>query len=97
MDMVNTTNIVELSREGYSRQGIFVCFKVEVKYNNETNYLTHHCYNYVNGKVVYSDGNEIIGVKDGILAYLGNNELVQRYFEQIARHYARKYFEEKSY
>lgn len=92
LNRLDATVNIGLSKEGRNRQGVkFVCMKVEVIYRERVNYLQYHCYEMKNNKIVYSEGNKVIGVDYGILAYLGNSGDVDRYFETLSRNEAKKY------
>lgn len=89
---------IELSRRGINKQGIkFVCMKIEVFYKEKPHYLQYHCYEMKNNKIVYSEGNEEVGINDGILAYLGNKRDVDNYFENLTRIEAKKYFDHQQF
>jgi hypothetical protein len=92
LNRLDATVNIELHRRGTNRGGKFVCMKVEVIYKGKKNYLQYHCYVLKNGKLVYDEGNEVIGINGGILAYLGNEKDVDNYFDQLARTEAKKYF-----
>jgi hypothetical protein len=81
-------------RREYTDRGVRknICIGVVVSRGTEIEYNQIHCYNFRNGEVYYSEGNEIKGVHDGILAYLGDDRNVDRYFEQISRSKAKEYF-----
>lgn len=84
---------IELERQYMNRQGNqVVCMKVEVKLKGKTNYLQYHCYTIKNGKITYDEGNEVVPIKNGILAYLGNEKDVDNYFDVLTRTEAKKYF-----
>jgi len=91
MDRMGITYDVEISRDYYSRDGKQVCIHVLAYYQGEKQYDQHHCYGLRNGKVFYSEGNEIMGINDGVLAYLGKEKEIDNYFEDKARDIARNY------
>ena len=82
---------IEISRDYYSRDGRQVCIRVLAHYQGEEQYYQHHCYGLRNGKVFYSEGNEVMGINDGVLAYLGKEKEIDTYFEDKARAIARNY------
>lgn len=85
---------VDISRSYRNHNGRkSVCIEVIVDYKNRKEYVSHHCYELNNGKISYSEGNEKMGVGEGILAYLGNNRDVENYLESLARYEAKKFFE----
>jgi len=87
---------VEFDTSGIDRKGKqYICFSVEVttdKFHSE--YLGYHCYERKRGDVVYAEGNEVKGIENGILAFLGNDKEVERYLENLARKKARTMFRE---
>ena len=87
---------IQMTKEYRNRQGNkVVCMTIEVIYKGKTNYLQHHCYHMKHGKITYEEGNKVIGVNDGILAYLGNEKDVDNYFDALARNEAKKYLEKE--
>ena len=93
MNRLGISQNIEISRS-YQMKGLpSVCILVELIYKGHTDLKQYHCYEYKNGKVVYSEGNEVKGPDQSILAYLGNNRDVDRYFETLARYKAKEYFE----
>lgn len=70
-----------------------VCLEVIVHYKDRKEYISYHCYELNNDKISYSEGNKVMGVEEGILAYLGNNRDVENYLESLARYEAKKFFE----
>jgi hypothetical protein len=91
MDRMGITYDVEISRDYYSRDGRQVCIRVLAHYQGEEQYYQHHCYGLRNGKVFYSEGNEVMGINDGVLAYLGKEKEIDNYFEDKTRAIARNY------
>jgi len=87
---------VALYRSGIGKNGThYICCSVEVttdKFHSE--YLGYHCYERKRGDVVYAEGNEVKGIENGILAFLGNDKEVERYLENLARKKARTMFRE---
>jgi hypothetical protein len=75
------------------RGGTGVCMHVVVLYKGKVEYDQYHCYVIrSNNKVIYDEGNEVKGVKDGILAYLGDDEMVDDYFDKLARKKALQFY-----
>lgn len=95
MDSLGITQRLTISRSGWNKKRVpFVCVKIELTRRGNTEYEQYHCYEYKsNEKVVYSEGNEVIGVGSGVMAYLGANDDVDRYFEILSRKVAKKHFE----
>ena len=72
----------------------YMCIGIHGYYLGEQSYVQYHCYEITNqGLMMYSDGNEVQGVRDSIFAYLGEDKLVERYFEKKAREFAKSFFE----
>lgn len=93
LNRIDATVNIELERRYMDRQGNqVVCMKVEVKFKGKTHYLQYHCYSMKNGKITYDEGNEVVPIKNGILAYLGNEKDVDNYFDALTRTEAKKYF-----
>lgn len=74
-----------------------VCIKVRVfskppEFKME--YIQNHCYHLRNGKIIYDQGNTVQGVGQGVLAYIGDNEAVDNYFDALARDKAKEFFDE---
>ena len=95
MDSLGIGQEITISKSGYgAKRHPFVCIKVKLIRRGHTEYEQYHCYEYkTNGKVVYAEGNEVIGVGSGVMAYLGANDDVDRYFEILSRKVAKKHFE----
>ena len=91
MDRMGITYDIAVSRDYYSGYGKQVCVRVVVYYQGEEQFNQHHCYGLRNGKVFYSEGNEVLGINDGVLAYLGKEKEIDNYFEDKARDMARNY------
>jgi hypothetical protein len=101
MDLKNLGLKVGFGNEKYNKLWNRVCVHLVV-YNKESleiEYNQNHCYN-IKGRrhdsesklhiddVRYEEGNTIFGVEEGALKYLGDNNGVKRYFENIARQIA---------
>ena len=91
MGITYTLEITRSYRDTMGRKS--VCIEVMVKFKDKVQYIQHHCYRKVEDKIKYSEGNEIMGVKDGVLAYLGNNQKVDDYFDRLARRMAKEFFD----
>lgn len=91
MGMTVSVDITKSYRNHNNRKS--VCTKVMVQRKGEKEYISHHCYELRGDVIAYSEGNKIIGVEDGILAYLGDNRNVENYLEGLARYEAKKFFE----
>ena len=91
MDRMGITYDIGIYRSYYSGYGKQVCIQVVVYYQGEEQYNQHHCYGLRNGEPFYSEGNEVMGINDGVLAYLGKERDIDSYFEHKARAIARNY------
>ena len=76
---------IDIHRGGYGR---FVCIEVLVRRGGIDEYHQYHCYNKSRDGVRYAEGNMVKDVKDGVLAYLGDDKKVDNYFEKKARELA---------
>jgi hypothetical protein len=73
-----------------------VCIEVIVYYDDNEEYVQFHCYKLLrNFEVIYTEGNEIISIRSGVLGHLGQDDLVDNYFENLSRQMARNYFEKE--
>lgn len=95
MNRLGITYGLEIDKSYYSRYGKQVCIQVVVYYKGEVQYDQYHCYGLKNGKPFYSEGNEVKGINDGVLAYLGSDREIDNYFEDKARDIARKYLKQE--
>jgi hypothetical protein len=43
--------------------------------------------------VVYDQGNTVMGVREGALAYFGDNDAIDNYFDALARDKAKEFFD----
>lgn len=69
-----------------------ICIHIQVYYQGNIEYDQYHCYNVKsNGSIIYDEGNRVKGIKDGILAYLGEDFKIDNYFDHLARIKAVKY------
>ena len=72
----------------------YACVGVLAYYMRKQTMVQYHCYETTNqGLITYSDGNQVMGPGDGIFSYLGEDDNVERYFEEKAREFVKKYFE----
>ena len=93
MGITYTLEITRGYRDTLGRKN--VCTEIMVKYRGTLQYVQHHCYRKVGDAILYSEGNEIMGIKDGVLAYLGDDRMVDNYFESLTRRMAKEYFEKE--
>lgn len=94
MKTLGITYTIEISRgyrDTFGRKN--VCYEIRVEYKEESQYIQYHCYRWDGKNMVYREGNEVMGVKDGVLAYLGENQKVDEYFDRLARVKAKDFFE----
>lgn len=85
---------IELNSTGLKQTwGKFVCCHVVVSRNKKIEYSQYHCYVPGIDGPKYLEGNQEKGVRDGILAYLGDDKRVDNYLESKTRRLAREYFE----
>lgn len=74
----------------------FVCYKIVVSKDDNLEYVQYHCYSKGITEPKYMEGNEAKAIKDGVLAYLGDHDKVDNYFESKTRQLAKEYlFSEK--
>lgn len=83
---------IDLHRLGH-RDGRYVCIEVKVRRKGVDEYHQYHCYSKSKDGVRYAEGNMVKDVRDGILAYLGDDRRVDNYFEKKARELAVNFFE----
>jgi len=94
MDSLGITYDIKFERSGMVNKGRFLCFSVEVKKEERTEYLTYHCYKLRNKRdVEYDSGNEVKGISKGILAFYDRPHNVWDYFETKTRNKAKEYFD----
>ena len=74
-----------------------VCVDITVDYLGELQYGQVHCYILDEGKLQYREGDRSMKISDGILAYLGDNDKVDEYFDQLARKKALERLRELKY
>jgi hypothetical protein len=100
---LNTMNLdyeIKISRSYRDSMGrksvciIVTVFRTKPEYKKE--YIENHCYQ-LNRKnnVVYDQGNTEMGVGSGLLAYFGDNEAIDNYFDGLARDKAKEFFDEE--
>lgn len=89
MDQMGLTSTIEIDRDYYTL-GPSVCVKVSVDRKGNNEYLQYHCYTLKSdGNVKYDEGNEIKGINQGVLAYLGMDREIDNYFDDKARKIAK--------
>ena len=96
MKALNMTYYVEIDRDYYFGGHKSCCVKIEVKRDGKPEYLQYHCYSLKrDGSLRYEEGNEIIGIQNGVLAYLGMDRDIDNYFDQKARVLAKNYLDKR--
>ena len=93
MDRIGANLNLEVDSMGIYNGYPMVCVKLEVFYKGEVSYLKHYCYQYKNKKVDFLESNLVTPIGDGILAYIGDKENVEKYFESLARTKAKNYLD----
>ncbi len=85
---------IEVNSTGFTKKtwGEFVCCHVLVSRKDKIEYSQYHCYVKGIEGPKYSEGNEVKGVREGLLGYLGEDRKVDNYFESKTRKLAQKYF-----
>lgn len=93
MDHMGITYKIKPGRSWFPpRGGEGICMHIEVYYQGNVEYDQYHCYIVKSdGSIIYDEGNQIKGIKDGVLAYLGEDFKVDNYFDYLARIKAIKY------
>lgn len=72
----------------------YICVEVRAYYKKKETYNYYHCWEFTNqGLAEYDDGNQVMGVRDGVFAYIGDDYMVDFYFRNKALDLAKKYFE----
>jgi hypothetical protein len=74
-----------------------ICVDITVDYLGELQYGQVHCYILDEGKLQYREGDRSMKISDGVLAYLGDNDKVDEYFDQLARKKALERLRELKY
>ena len=93
---VGITIDYEISRDFIKPNGLrCICVEIIGYYKHKITYDQYHCYEFKgNGKISYDEGNKIMGPSNGIFVYLGDDRMVDIYFEERARAFALKEFME---
>jgi hypothetical protein len=73
-----------------------LCVHITVFYRGDIELDQYRCYKHKpNVDIRYSIGHTVKGVREGILAVLGDDFKVTNYFEYLARTKAKEYFEKE--
>lgn len=100
LKMTDATLSVNVDR-GYidaetRRDGVCISVIVSTKrYNNsyiKTEFYQDNCFTSSDASVVLDERDTLMGVKTGILSYLGLNSELEEYFLELSRKKAEKYF-----
>ena len=96
MDTMGINYEIKIDRNYWSN-GHAVCAKIMVYYKSEPQYIQYHCYSKRrDGQLKYEEGNEVKGIQQGVLAYLGNDRAVDNYFDNLARIKVSKYLQQNA-
>lgn len=91
MDQMGLTADIEIDRSYFVRDPA-VCVKISVDRKGSNEYLQYHCYVLKSdGTLKYDEGNEVKGINQGALAYLGMDREIDNYFDNKARLLATEY------
>ena len=94
MNTMGITYTLEITRGYRDTMGRkYVCIEIRVEYKNDPQYIQHHCYQKSGDAILYSEGNEIMGIQDDVVGYLGEPEKVDAYFDRLTSRMAKEYFE----
>ncbi len=75
-----------------------ICVEISVQYKGELQYEQIHCYTLNEfGFLVNKEGSIYKSISDGVLAYLGEDDKVDEYFDQLAQEKALKKLKLKGY
>ena len=97
MDSFGITYTIEIARTYRERVKPVCCLRILVERKGQPEYLQYHCYSLKsNGDLKYVEGNEIKGIHQGVLAYLGMDREIDNYFDLKAREIAKDYLIENS-
>lgn len=93
MDAMGIVARVEVAKDYYSvpLKNKIVCVEVSVSREGKQEYLQYHCYTKRVGHIRYVEGNEVKGIHQGVLAYLGMDKEIDDYFDNKARELAEKH------
>ena len=94
MDALGITYSVVISRDYYHGGFKNCCIEIRVQRDGDDEYLQYNCYSLKrDGSLKYEEGNEVIGIHEGVLSYLGMDREIDNYFDQKARVLAKRYLE----
>lgn len=84
---------IDISSERFEHGIESVCFRVDAKRKESSEYVVYHCYDKgSNGRVRYHSSNEVKDVRGGIFAHLGQDPDVYKYFLELSRDVAVDHF-----
>lgn len=91
MNQMELTSNIEVDN-AYPTSKRGVCMKIIVTRKGNIEYLQYHCYSLKsNGDLRYDEGNEVKGIHQGVLSYLGMDREIDNYFDNKARVIAKEY------
>lgn len=89
MDTFDLKPTFEINRIYHENGRPSCCIKITVTRNDDPEYVQYHCYSIKpDGKLKYVEGNEVKGIHQGILAYLGMDREIDGYFDNKSREIA---------
>jgi len=92
MDTLDIEVHIDIAREYYENGVKSVCFKVDAKRKESSEYLVYHCYEKgLSGRIKHRSDNEVMGARDGIFAHLGQDSDVYKYFLMLCHDAAEDY------
>lgn len=92
MDQMGLTSSIEVDRDYHTTRLGAVCVRISVDRGQSNEYLQYHCYTMrPDGNVKYDEGNQIKGINQGVLAYLGMDREIDNYFDNKAREIAKNW------
>lgn len=97
IDTMNIKVKFDITRTGIDSDGKkFICVEILALYEGELTYVQHWCYKDKGGRRGFDnfDGNEIMGVRKGVFAYLGNDKVVEFALENEAKKFAKQMYDQ---
>lgn len=90
MDSMGVEVNIKIDRTYNNAKG--VCIRVELDREGQIEYLQYHCYSKKkDGSLKYEEGNEVVGIHQGVLSYLGMDREIDNYFDNKCREIAKRY------
>lgn len=73
-----------------------ICVHLKVRKAEKLQYYVEDCYEMNDkGELVWKSGEFNVGVRDGVFAYLGDDNAVDNFFLDLTQDFAQKYMDEK--